>query len=218
MTAMTWLDEAPPAALDAMLAAMGANWDVFRKHVPVGAYLPIGQLDGDCRMCGEAWPCGTVKSALTKTLQEPKPPRVTMTWLDETVARWGEPKIKPPEQDQDGGWSSACGPDGIRLPGIGWRRGWAWFPDGVNHGVSIDRCNLRVCEHGILPGEHWVLRVWSHHGSRLTAIFTEPPTDDDVDSFTSAAWSCCWPLNYDLPLPTDGTWDLSNRGAADGQS
>ena len=30
---------------------------VWRKHRPVGAYLPVGQLDGDCQ-CGQgAWPC-----------------------------------------------------------------------------------------------------------------------------------------------------------------
>lgn len=33
-----------------------AGWEL-RKHYPVGAYLPVGQMDGDCKACGHAWPC-----------------------------------------------------------------------------------------------------------------------------------------------------------------
>lgn len=36
---------------------------VEQKHFPVGAYLPVGQLDGDCS-CGKgAWPCPDAPSA-----------------------------------------------------------------------------------------------------------------------------------------------------------
>jgi hypothetical protein len=40
------------------------SWKVFRAHHPVGAYLPVGQLDGDCHNCGGAWPCETVRFVL----------------------------------------------------------------------------------------------------------------------------------------------------------
>ncbi len=40
------------------------EWRLFREHRPVGAYLPVGQLDGDCR-CGRGeWPCETLTQAL----------------------------------------------------------------------------------------------------------------------------------------------------------
>jgi hypothetical protein len=148
-----------------------------------------------------------------------------MTWLDDAVARWGEPYAKPPEQDQRGDWpSEICGPDGVRLWGMGWRRGWVWFPELVNHGVSIDRCNVRGCDHGVMRAEHWVVRAWSHHGSTVTGIFTEAPNDDDVAVLTDAAWSCCQ-HRQPSSLPKDGAWatvdihwDLSGRGGTDGNS
>lgn len=41
------------------------QWPLFKKHHPVGAYLPVGQLDGDCR-CGQgAWPCEEVMAVLS---------------------------------------------------------------------------------------------------------------------------------------------------------
>src|SRR3954471_5897327 len=43
-----------------VIDVMGENWKTFRAHAPAGAYLPVGQLDGDCRECGAAWPCPTV--------------------------------------------------------------------------------------------------------------------------------------------------------------
>lgn len=43
---------------------MHENWRVFKKHVPAGAYLPVGQMDGDCRECGGSWPCDAVLAAV----------------------------------------------------------------------------------------------------------------------------------------------------------
>lgn len=37
---------------------------VFRRHRPVGAYLPVGQLDGDCSCGRGAWPCAAIPGAL----------------------------------------------------------------------------------------------------------------------------------------------------------
>lgn len=48
-----------------LTARLADNWRVFREHRPAGAYLPVGQLDGDCHSCGEAWPCAAVRDALT---------------------------------------------------------------------------------------------------------------------------------------------------------
>ena len=53
------------AKLKALPELMGQNWLVFRKHHPVGAYLPVGQLDGDCRGCGAEWPCPTVRDVMS---------------------------------------------------------------------------------------------------------------------------------------------------------
>jgi hypothetical protein len=40
-----------------------AFW-ILRKHHPVGAYYPVGQLDGDCK-CGRGeWPCEQAVKAL----------------------------------------------------------------------------------------------------------------------------------------------------------
>lgn len=44
-----------------VLSVMGDNWKVFMSHRPIGTYLPHGQLDGDCRDCGDAWPCPSIK-------------------------------------------------------------------------------------------------------------------------------------------------------------
>lgn len=49
-------------------STLAENWRVFRRHQPVGAYLPVGQLDGDCRECGDAWPCLTVRSVIDPAL------------------------------------------------------------------------------------------------------------------------------------------------------
>lgn len=55
--------------LDRLLATLAADVGcrivpdpAFRKHVSVGAYLPVGQLDGDCRECGVEWPCEPILS------------------------------------------------------------------------------------------------------------------------------------------------------------
>lgn len=43
---------------------LGKEWELFRKHRPVGAYMPIGQLDGDCYICHTSWPCPVVLAVL----------------------------------------------------------------------------------------------------------------------------------------------------------
>jgi len=49
---------------ETVLERLAADWHLLRNHHPVGAYLPVGQLDGDC-WCGRgAWPCETVRTAL----------------------------------------------------------------------------------------------------------------------------------------------------------
>jgi hypothetical protein len=42
----------------------------LRIHVPVGAYLPAGQMDGDCRECHVPWPCPTAASRLAAMLDQ----------------------------------------------------------------------------------------------------------------------------------------------------
>lgn len=51
--------------MDDLEQVLAENWRVFRKHKPVGAYLPVGQLDGDCRECGGPWPCAEVRKVLS---------------------------------------------------------------------------------------------------------------------------------------------------------
>ena len=46
------------------------HWLLFKQHHPVGAYLPVGQLDGDCRCGRGAWPCETVVAVLKPLLAE----------------------------------------------------------------------------------------------------------------------------------------------------
>lgn len=50
------------------------DWRTFKKHVPAGAYLPVGQLDGDCKECGGSWPCdawmAALKSAQGRAIRE----------------------------------------------------------------------------------------------------------------------------------------------------
>lgn len=47
---------------DSLADAMHESWHLFRAHHPSGAYLPVGQLDGDCsyKTCGGSWPCNPV--------------------------------------------------------------------------------------------------------------------------------------------------------------
>ena len=53
------------------LDTLAGDWRLFRRHHPAGAYLPVGQLDGDCRDCGEAWPCTTIRDSLNRALVTP---------------------------------------------------------------------------------------------------------------------------------------------------
>jgi hypothetical protein len=55
---------APDAGTD--VEALGEHWRVFREHHPVGAYLPVGQLDGDCKCGRGSWPCETVAATLAE--------------------------------------------------------------------------------------------------------------------------------------------------------
>lgn len=66
---MTEQIEQPVTAAD----VLHEQWLVFRKHMPVGAYLPIGQLDGDCRECGGSWPCDAVMAVLQPLLASAVP-------------------------------------------------------------------------------------------------------------------------------------------------
>lgn len=43
---------------------LAERWLVFKTHSPAGAYLPVGQLDGDCRGCGAPWPCPEASAVL----------------------------------------------------------------------------------------------------------------------------------------------------------
>ena len=69
------IEQFPETALQHLLER---EWEVFRKHVPVGAYLPVGQqLDGDCRECGGAWPCEPVLNVfipVTKAIRDLRQP------------------------------------------------------------------------------------------------------------------------------------------------
>jgi hypothetical protein len=61
---------------------LAEHWAVFRKHHPVGAYLPVGQLDGDCRECGGAWPCEVVVPLLDAVL------KTRLAGVEALAARW----------------------------------------------------------------------------------------------------------------------------------
>jgi len=62
------------------------HWDVFRNHHPVGAYLPIGQLDGDCSVCHEMWPCAPALQVLQSVLDvEPDEDAVFVAQLAERI-------------------------------------------------------------------------------------------------------------------------------------
>ncbi len=50
------------------LSLLNEHWLTFRQHHPVGAYFPIGQVDGDCRICKTAWPCNTIRDVLETVL------------------------------------------------------------------------------------------------------------------------------------------------------
>jgi hypothetical protein len=51
---------------DRVVADLARDWRLLRNHHPVGAYHPVGQLDGDCA-CGDGtWPCSTIHAALAQ--------------------------------------------------------------------------------------------------------------------------------------------------------
>jgi len=89
-----------------------------------------------------------------------------MSWLDDVIAVYGQPLIKPPA------------PEGVRLKGDHGRflrRAWVWFPDNVNHHICIDcygrdLSSYRVhmgCHHLYLP---LVEEIW----------YPAEPTDDQM--------------------------------------
>lgn len=55
---------------EALIEILSENWTLFQKHSPKGAYLPVGQLDGDCGECGVSWPCGVIKKAVNDSMTE----------------------------------------------------------------------------------------------------------------------------------------------------
>jgi hypothetical protein len=65
--AIAWALTHTPLAETAVIAlteALHDQWRVFKRHRPVGAYLPVGQLDGDCS-CGRGeWPCAELMAVL----------------------------------------------------------------------------------------------------------------------------------------------------------
>lgn len=65
---------------------LGEQWMVFRKHSPAGAYLPVGQLDGDCRECGHAWPCADVLAVLEPLIREREAKA-----LEDAAGEWEDP-------------------------------------------------------------------------------------------------------------------------------
>lgn len=54
---------------DAAIEVLQEEWLLFRHHHPVGAYLPVGQMDGDCHECGGAWPCEPVRKVLAQAFE-----------------------------------------------------------------------------------------------------------------------------------------------------
>jgi hypothetical protein len=58
----------PTAEID----ALADEWPTFRAHHPVGAYLPVGQLDGDCKCGRGAWPCDAVREVLSRVFSPEK--------------------------------------------------------------------------------------------------------------------------------------------------
>lgn len=52
--------------------ALHVQWRLYRRHHPAGAYLPVGQMDGDCSgpECPGAWPCEHVRSHLEDVLSK----------------------------------------------------------------------------------------------------------------------------------------------------
>lgn len=46
---------------EALIEILSENWTLFQKHSPKGAYLPVGQLDGDC---------GVIKKAVNDSMTE----------------------------------------------------------------------------------------------------------------------------------------------------
>lgn len=89
-----------------------------------------------------------------------------MTWLEDVIALYGEPQVKPPA-DQ---------PDGV-LIGSGRRCAWVWFPDGVNHALHITNY-----------GGHWETSVGSHTGLRCRFDTTIKPTNEQILALIRLAW------------------------------
>lgn len=58
----------PLPIADTVLEILAADWRLLKDHHPVGAYLPVGQLDGDCSCGRGAWPCEAVRNAVRSGL------------------------------------------------------------------------------------------------------------------------------------------------------
>jgi hypothetical protein len=51
-----------PEIQEQTLDTLALDWRLIRAHHPVGEYLPIGQMDGDCRCGAGLWPCAVVRA------------------------------------------------------------------------------------------------------------------------------------------------------------
>lgn len=97
-----------------------------------------------------------------------------MSWLDDVIAVYGEPKVKPPT------------PEGVALEGDEGRYqrcAWVWFPAASNHCISIDTYPRRwrgfVDESGTY--NYYVVRVGSHR-KEVGHIEWRGRTEPDDDS------------------------------------
>jgi len=88
-----------------------------------------------------------------------------MTWLDDVVAVYGEPKIKPPT---DAGWQM-YGDGGSYV-----RWAYAWFPANQNHHISIDSFPLRTFD-----GAYFMVRIGSHLSSMASIELRSSTEPDD---------------------------------------
>jgi hypothetical protein len=95
-----------------------------------------------------------------------------MTWLEYATERFGEPRIKPRDNDH---W--------VRLHDCK-RRAWAWFPEGKNHHIGFDVYDSRL-------GGGRVETVMGRNdvnGRSLTLMTTEMPTDEMIITLLDFVW------------------------------
>lgn len=90
------------------------------------------------------------------------------TWLADVIARFGQPRVSP-------------APGGHRMrteQGACQRSAWVWFPERVNHHVSIDRY-----------GRWATITVGSHaRGGTLEWTTYREPTSEMIRAMIALAW------------------------------